>query len=613
MTRNKNDQIDSSASDWGMTAEHPKGMRLVYFVAPSTSEKKVKNTIVLEFNVAACWKVEDICFEFDRALIRLDAVGAFKELGKLWNREIQLNKTPKTALFGHADPVGKDRYNKKLSEDRAKAVYGILTRKVAVWRDIFDKAEEIKELQNHLFALGYYSGNVDGLFNADTENAVKEYMDDLSPDLKLEDKDFLGEGKAAYQGCSEFNPLRMFSADQNKELSKKENHEERNEENQPNRRVVAYIWRIDKKNAPKQWPCPKAPDIAGCEKRFWSPNISKKRRAFQQKGREWDYSGKGGTSTPFDSRWNYEKTRDTFVCRFYERIANVSPCELVKPFVRQEKWQITLSGVEVFDNLVAEAHRDVCKILHRMYPPQHKNRTNLHLDFGIKAKYTLVIDFTIAKKQDGSWHFLEGVIKKASVYGEEVIHPAFSAYYAKPGAHPDSTVSWKGEQYRVELLRKGGISRLNNEKVSIVFGDKPEIQRLYKPDARPLEIYGWSPQMARSQLRSRGLIFDYHGFHYDMRPGRNVDEYQQVPHVKMKLPSFQACNAIVRDKVTSDYVLSMADAQFHHYLNDLEHLIPLKDGEKFVFNHVSDNFVHRPKYRDTPFFYATYEYSVKRV
>jgi len=119
--------------------------------------------------------------------------------------------------------------------------------------------------------------------------------------------------------------------------------------------------------------------------------------------------------------------------------------------------------------------------------------------------------------------------------------------------------------------------------------------------------------MARAQLPSGGLIFDYHGFHYDMRPGRNVDEYQRVLHIKMKLPSFQACEAIVRDKVTSDHVLSMADAQFHHYLNDLEHLIPLKDGEKFVFNHVSDTFVHRPKYRDMPFFFVTYEYSVKRM
>jgi hypothetical protein len=62
---------------------------------------------------------------------------------------------------------------------------------------------------------------------------------------------------------------------------------------------------------------------------FWSD--SKKRRSFQEIARVWQRSGSEKGSTTSSSRWAYEKRHDTFACRFYERLAHMSPCE--KPVV----------------------------------------------------------------------------------------------------------------------------------------------------------------------------------------------------------------------------------------------------------------------------------------
>jgi hypothetical protein len=41
------------------------------------------------------------------------------------------------SLFGHADPVGKDEYNKALSGRRAQAIYSMLIRKPETWEKLF--------------------------------------------------------------------------------------------------------------------------------------------------------------------------------------------------------------------------------------------------------------------------------------------------------------------------------------------------------------------------------------------------------------------------------------------------------------------------------------------
>lgn len=324
MTDNKNVKVDSSPSDWGMFAKHPEKKRLAYFVAPSTSDKKVINTVKLEANVVACWKVEDICFDFDEAFVKKETSNEFEKLRDLYNKLVNLfeqhpkfkeHPRPPISIFGHADPVGKDPYNKTLSERRAKAIYGVLLKDPGIWKDVFKGKDGLKYLQGKLKDAGHHPGPATGAMNSETEKAIKSYMKELFPDFKLEQADFLGNssGECAFQGCSEFNPVLMFSKKEWEDFKKPENKKRRDEENQPNRRVVAYLFEPGTKVDPKLWPCPKAPEIQGCIDRFWLDKDV--RRSFK----------------------DIRRTKDTYACRFYERIARLSPCEsvkIIKPIIR---------------------------------------------------------------------------------------------------------------------------------------------------------------------------------------------------------------------------------------------------------------------------------------
>jgi len=116
------------------------------------------------------------------------------------------------------------------------------------------------------------------------------------------------QGKGDFQGCGEFNPILLFSQEENKALGEPDRKAERDLENAPNRRVVVFLFRPDSKVTAAKWPCPRATETtAGCRKRFWSDG--EKRR------------------TPTAERRHYEDSQDTFACRFYDRIARGSPCE----------------------------------------------------------------------------------------------------------------------------------------------------------------------------------------------------------------------------------------------------------------------------------------------
>ena len=144
-------------------------------------------------------------------------------------------------------------------------------------------------------------------------------MDALcGPDLKLDKAaDFLGHnkddgGKGDFQGCSEFNPLRVFSTGETAAFAGQSDHTERNRENAPNRRVVALLFAPGRRVNPGSWPCPRAKEgVAACKKRFF-PDADVRR-------------------SPQGDRREFEDTKDTFACRFYQIISDDSPCERVKP------------------------------------------------------------------------------------------------------------------------------------------------------------------------------------------------------------------------------------------------------------------------------------------
>lgn len=307
-------------------------------VAPATEDQF--NTVRATLTPFACWRVEDFRFAFDSSFIDPGAHEDFVLLKEL----LASHPGSLSSIFGHADPVGDDEYNKKLSGRRARSVYAALTRNVDFWEELYQTPFGGDDWSKHaiqgcLLALGYQPGTGPASTDPATKDAVQQfqtdqgltadgvpgkqtrqclfplYMDYLcGKDFKLAPEDFLGQGKdsngkADYQGCGEFNPVLMFSQNEKNELDKPENHEARNAENAPNRRVVVYLYRPGTKIELSRWPCPRYNESgAACQRRFWSD--APKRRSFQEQRRE------------------YCRTHDTFACRTYDRMARRSPCEM---------------------------------------------------------------------------------------------------------------------------------------------------------------------------------------------------------------------------------------------------------------------------------------------
>jgi len=143
----------------------------------------------------------------------------------------------------------------------------------------------------------------------------KVCTDDDGTPFQVADTDFLARGedkdlKGDVQGCSEFNPLLIFSQAKQRQFADPSRHKARNEANKPNRRVMVLLFRPGSRVDPQRWPCPRAREnTTGCRRRFFS-----------------DF-GRRLANGPEDRE--FEKTKDTFACRFYDRLVNSSPCEII--------------------------------------------------------------------------------------------------------------------------------------------------------------------------------------------------------------------------------------------------------------------------------------------
>jgi hypothetical protein len=228
---------------------------------------------------------------------------------------------PPPSVFGHADPVGSDDYNKALSGRRATVIYALLISNtdsgiaVSLWNRVASEENwGADQRQTMQAATGLPAGTPDSqLFSA--------YMKELCPpDLVLTPKDFLaqggGGGKADYQGCSRFNPLVIFSQQTEDEFEQAAREGDQsgidmgNAANAPNRRVMVLLFRPGSQVDPSKWPCPQATEgVAGCIKRFWSDGQKRRKERLPDRDRK------------------FEETHDTFACRFYERLLSRSPCE----------------------------------------------------------------------------------------------------------------------------------------------------------------------------------------------------------------------------------------------------------------------------------------------
>ncbi len=311
----------------GHAASHPLSDLFPIFAAPSHG--KEKNTLRMELIPVGCWKLDDLRFAFDSSFLLPDSKAEFTELAAL---RVAHPASP-MSIFGHADPTGNDDYNKIISGRRARAVYGVLTRDPAIWESLHTNAEGTGDdwgTQHNkvmLSALGFAPGDYaatkafqkqndlvdDGAIGPKTRAKLfAAYFAFLCP-FSMTKEEFLAKGadpalKGDLQGCSEFNPQMIFSADEAKAFQSPAKKTERDKENAVSRRVLALLFRPGSQVSPAKWPCPTtAEKRTACEKRFWSDWET--RRANQEKRR------------------TFAADKNTFACRFYERLVTSSPCE----------------------------------------------------------------------------------------------------------------------------------------------------------------------------------------------------------------------------------------------------------------------------------------------
>lgn len=278
------------SSPGGVAGEHSPAAEFRLLVGPATSNEF--NTAKLRLIPVACWRVDDLRFDFDSSFVLPEIAAEMKALAAL----IGDHPGCPLSIFGHADPVGSDAYNKTLSGRRAQAIFGLLTRRSEIWEDLFsntghfvegapgdrwgDKALQVMQSTVSPSSSGAGSSNATPGSAAQRKQLFLAYMDALcGADFKLQATDFLAQGadakgKGDVQGCSEFNPVLLFSEQDQSRFDSSQDPSvlaERNRANSPNRRVMVLLFRKGSRVIPDTWPCPRAIEGgAGCVRRFFS-------------------------------------------------------------------------------------------------------------------------------------------------------------------------------------------------------------------------------------------------------------------------------------------------------------------------------------------------------
>ena len=394
-----------SASEHGTVASHPSRDTQPFRAAPTTGTDF--NTVGLDLVVVACLSLHDILFDFDSSFVNPGVTVILKELPGL--RDAHKNakgQFPPVSVFGHADPVGEDEYNKQLSGRRARAIYGLLTHDVGIWNALFQAEWSSKDVLKTIRArLGAPAGTArDKLF--------QDYMKLLFP-TPLAKGDFLGQGASSkgladFQGCSDFNPLIVLSNSENQTLL----HSVRNARNQPDRRVVVFLYKAGTKINTDLWPCPAATEgTAKCRLRFFAgPPPGDQRRK------------------PGPTHKEFALTKDTFACRFYDRMARLSPCEQPPPppppatieFITDKANDFV---VDASDPVTAFARMGLWD--HAFTAPDKLNDTAPEANNFVGAdsrRFYLRIKDTVAHgRVTAKWHTLDAAGKNFDVPADETI------------------------------------------------------------------------------------------------------------------------------------------------------------------------------------------------
>ena len=427
-----------NATSGGISGTHPPRTNLPLYVAPTPAQDF--NALRRLLLPVACWRLEDLRFDFDSSFVRPEAA---LEMAALADLRTAHAGAP-ASIFGHADPVGSDDYNKTLSGRRAMAIYALLVRDVARWEKLYSHKLggddwSTRAVQWMLRTVGIDPGHVDGKTGGITKQAVKIYQDskglsvdgDPGPDTrkalfadymdqiccdsdgkpyKLDPKvDFLNAGsdsalRGDVQGCSEFNLMLVMSTDEDRAMAAPEKRTERDATNLTNRRVLVFLFPPGAKIDLATWPCPSFDDGPGkCKAAFWPDGDT--RRA------------------PGSVRRLYGNTRDTMACRFYDRMARRSPCEVSRGSIRlrlldingdyipDAPYKVTLASGEVRDGTatkdgwLVEANVETPERVTVVwgYPTEHgisdEDRARRAL---LEGPYAYSLDVLLYSEEDGS-------------------------------------------------------------------------------------------------------------------------------------------------------------------------------------------------------------------
>ena len=99
---------------------------------------------------------------------------------------------------------------------------------------------------------------------------------------------------------------------------------------------MVLMFKKGSKVLPNKWPCPSATgDKSGCIKRFWANGEARRSNRLPDQDRK------------------YTETKDTFACRFYDRLMRMSPCyrELVNIRIQLVDDRVIHCQDEAFDGL----------------------------------------------------------------------------------------------------------------------------------------------------------------------------------------------------------------------------------------------------------------------
>jgi hypothetical protein len=178
---------------------------------------------------AVCFELPGPHFDFNLSFVRQDGLA---DLGAVVP-ELTADDLRKAMVYGHTDTVGKEPYNKKLSERRARAALAVLTHDTDAWEKLYQEENwGLKPVQAMLNALGASPPlDPDGQYGPLTKAATEAFQGQhppldvdgkpgkntrrelflayfklatATPVKKEQFRDFGGE---RIMGCAEFNPF----------------------------------------------------------------------------------------------------------------------------------------------------------------------------------------------------------------------------------------------------------------------------------------------------------------------------------------------------------------------------------------------------------------------